>query len=115
MSKIAIDYDTNSQYTKQPNHDRIAFSTTVFDQGYELYLADGVSSVEDVPSNVYQITSDTKIGVSDITWKHGNRLRFWRDATLYELKLPQSNKAFNAEPIQERAVPGSVENMGGED
>lgn len=114
VSEIAVEHDGNFRYTKQQHHDRIAFSTTVFNHGYELYLADGVSSADDTPKNIYQITSDTKIGVADLTWIKGNRLEFWRDGTVYQLKIPQSNKIFEAEEISTGAIPATVDTEGGE-
>ena len=56
VGDIAIDA------VKQPHHDRIAFTTIAFGDGYELYLAEGAASVENTPTRIRQLTENSAIG-----------------------------------------------------
>lgn len=115
VEDLIIDAASDPQIAEHPNHDRIALATTGFDQGFELYLATGVQSISDVPSEVLQITSDTAVGVLDLNWKSGNRLEFWRDGSVFELKLPPSNKMFSPEKSGERQIPNTVQEHRGDE
>lgn len=114
VKEILIDYDTDPNKDEISDHERIALSTTVFDQGFELYLATGIQSLSDTPAEVLQITSESAIGVMDLEWKNENIIEFWRDGFVYELKLPPSNKVFDAKELNERKIPNTVQDHGGD-
>jgi hypothetical protein len=90
---------------KQQHHDRAVFTTTAFGNGYELYIADGVSSVEDVPETVYKMTSSS-LFINNLEWLHGNRLRYEDDFQLLIRKIPLSNKMFEPEIVDENTLKG---------
>jgi hypothetical protein len=105
VGDIAIDA------VKQPHHDRIAFTTIAFGDGYELYLAEGAASVENTPARIRQLTENSAIGVFDIRWKKGNRLQYWHDGGNYVRKIPLSSKIFVPEKLEDSPLP---ESLGGE-
>ena len=100
------------EWAKQPHHDRVAFTTSVFGGGRELYLATEAASVLDTPDDVLQ-TDSSGFGVFGLDWKKGNRLSYWQDGTVYKLKIPLSNKMFTPREIEESAFPEGYNKIGG--
>ncbi len=62
-----------------PNKDRIVFTSTVVEDRFELYLAHGVSAVDQVPSVIQRISEQVVVGISDLKWADTNVIQFWRD------------------------------------
>lgn len=62
-----------------PNNDRIVFTSTAVEDRFELYLAHGVTAVDEVPAVIQRISEDIVVGVTDLAWADTNVLRFWRD------------------------------------
>ena len=93
---------------KQPHHDRIAFTTTAFGDGYELYLADGLVSVEDTPKKVLKVTDDS-LFVFSPEWLKGNRLQYQRGFSTLVRKVPLSNKEFDPIVVEEDTLRGGDE------
>ncbi|GGN94949.1 hypothetical protein GCM10009030_21830 [Haloarcula pellucida] len=52
LSEIVVDSPESA--SEHPHHNRIAFSTSVFSDGLELYVADGVDSLTSNPDAIYQ-------------------------------------------------------------
>lgn len=76
--------------TKHPSQDRFAVVTAAFGHGLQLYIAHGASSLSDVPSTIYQITSDASAGVFDLDWTGGNDLKYTMDYARYTRQIPPS-------------------------
>lgn len=112
VSELEMDSASDPKIAKHPQHDRIAVATPLFDQGLELYIATGVESRSEEPSEVLQITSNSQVGAVDLQWHNGNRLEFWRDGEVYELKLPPSHVVFEPEQVGERLIPNIVDKGG---
>ena len=100
VSELAV------ETAKQPHHNRVAFTSTGFEEGFELYMATEASSVEDSPSKVLRLTDNTNFGVYDLAWENGNKLQYHQDGITYRLKIPQSNKVFTPKQIGEVEYPG---------
>jgi len=83
---------------------RAAFISAAFEKGIELYVAEGVREKDDVPSAVYQITTDSVGGVYNPTWERGNRLSFQRNLSRYSLKIPPSYKVLEHKMEKENVV-----------
>ena len=109
VANMAVELTNDPQIAEDDKHDRIALSTTLFDGVFELYLAEGVESANEVPENIYKITTNTKSGVLDLKWKKGNDLEYWRDGNMYSLKIPPSNKIFEADKIDQKPMPDALE------
>lgn len=93
------------EVAKQQHHDRAVFTTTAFGDGYELYIADGVSSMADVPEIVYKMTNSS-LFINNLEWLRGNRLQYEDDFQLLVRKMPLSNKMFEPEVMDENTLRG---------
>lgn len=114
IADLLIDSAADPRIAEDPKHNRIAFVTNVFEQGLELYLADGVESRDETASEIFQITSGSSIGVMDLVWDNRNRLEYWNDGKIYQLKLTPSNKIFEPNQIGTKKIPDTVKQEGGD-
>jgi hypothetical protein len=114
IGDLLIDSAANPRIAEDPKHNRIAFVTNAFEQGLELYLADGVKSIDETASEIFQITSGSAVGTMDLTWDNRNQLEYWNDGKMYQLKLPPSNKIFEPNQIGTKRIPDTVKQTGGE-
>lgn len=96
--------DIGNYVAFHPSQDRAAFISAAFEAGVELYIAEGVRSESDTPTEVYQITSDTTGGVYGPEWKNGNRLSFQRNLSRYTVKVPRSYKVLEHKIEKENVV-----------
>lgn len=62
-----------------PNNDRIVFTSTAVEDQFALYLAHGVTAVDEVPPVIQRISEDVVVGISDLAWADTNVVQFWRD------------------------------------
>lgn len=88
-----------------PNHDRAAFTSVVFDEGWRLYLAEEVSSPSDPPAQVRRVT-DSQDLVAALQWSKDNRLQYDRGFTRYERKIPPSHKEYARTVVAELSFAG---------
>lgn len=86
------------------SHDRAAFISAAFEKGVELYVAEDVSKKSDIPSAVYQLTSDTAGGVYNPQWKKGNYLAFQKNLSKFEVKVPRSYRILEHKMNEECVV-----------
>lgn len=93
-----------SQISFHPSQDRAAFISAAFEKGLELYVAENVQNGSDIPSQVYQITSDTVGGAYDPKWQSGNRITFQKNLSRYKLKIPRSYKVIEHKVEEENVV-----------
>lgn len=97
LDRLTNDYDFH------PAQDRAAFVSASFGQGIELYVAEGVSSLSEVPSNVYQISDDLVGGAFDPEWEKGNRLSYQQNLSRVSVKVPRSYKKLEHK-VEEESV-----------
>jgi len=89
---------------KHPSQNRIAFVTAAFGDGIQLYIAENISNVDGTPTEIYQITENSKTGVYEPRWKHGNRIEYVNDFIRYQRKVPRSYIAFEEKNIEKQVV-----------
>lgn len=89
---------------KHPSQNRIAFVTAAFGDGIQLYIAENISRIDDAPNEIYQITENSKTGVYEPRWKHGNRIEYVKDFIRYQRKVPRSYVAFEEKKIEKNVV-----------
>ncbi len=92
------------------SQDRAAFISAAFEDGIELYVAEDVYDESDVPSQIYQITTDTAGGVYDPKWKSGNYLSFQKNLSRYTIQLPRSYKVLEHK-LEEKNVVDAEETL----
>ena len=88
-----------------PNHDRGAFTTAVFGHGIQLYLADGIDSLDAAPESVRRVTDGEGL-VAGLEWSRDNRLQYDRGLTRYERKIPPSNREYEPTVVEEVSLEG---------
>lgn len=77
VEKIAFETATN------PVRQVVAFTTTVFGDGLELYIAKGIDDPSEVPKSVDRVT-DSEAGVHGLSWESPVRLRYSQDGRTVE-------------------------------
>lgn len=94
-----------TQIAYHPNHDRAIFTSAVFDERFELYVAEGVDGPAATSDDIWLLT-DTERPVLAPEFLKNNRIRYNRNLTRYERKLPPSNKVYESEIIEENSLVG---------
>lgn len=97
--------DLATQIAYHPNHDRAIFTTAAWGEMFELYVAHDVSGPESTSSEIWRLTETTEPVLAPEFLKH-NRIRYNRDFTRYERKLPPSNKVYESKIIEEYSTRG---------
>lgn len=121
IDDLSIDYASNPKIGMDSKNNRIAFATNLFTDSIELYLAADVESADEVPTKIYQITSNSDIGVMDLNWRNQNNIEFWKDGSVYTINIQSllnpnrvgKNDLTEKEKIKTRKIPNTVKNRGG--
>ncbi len=95
-----------------PNKDRIVFTSTAVEDRFELYLAHGVSAVDEAPAVIQRISEDIVIGVSNLTWAEPNVLQFWRDGYDCTQEMNLNNLIYKPVVSAETPYPDSAVDEG---
>jgi hypothetical protein len=94
-----------SQLALHPDQDRAIFTTAIFDEGLQLYVADGISEPADPPTAVYRLTDADEL-VAAIEWLPDNYIEYDRGFVRYKRKLPPSHIVFEPSVVKEPSVEG---------
>lgn len=92
---------------EHPAQDRIAFVTGAFGTGMQLYIAENISSVDESPDIVYEITENSKTGVYEPRWVPGNRIEYVKDFIRYRRNVPRSYVNLAEKAIEKTVVKNS--------
>lgn len=95
-----------------PNNDRIVFTSTAVEDRFELYLAHGVTAVDEVPSVIQRISEEIVVGVSNLAWAEPNVLQFWRDGYDCTQEMNLNNLIYKPVVSAETPYPDSASNGG---
>lgn len=82
-----------SRSVKDPDNDRIAFSTTAIDSERGLYLARGVSDTSQVPTEIQRLSEGSPIAITDLQWSSSDGLQYWQDG-LTRSRIMSTSNAF---------------------
>jgi hypothetical protein len=94
------------EYVEDPNHDRVAFTTTALEDGYGLYLARGAASVSDIPDEIVRLTEGTPAGNTELEWSSDGELRYWQNAALWRQQVEYPTQIRRPIPYESKPQPG---------
>lgn len=97
--------DYATQIAFHPNHDRVAFSTAVFNDSFELYVAEGVDDQDSAAEAIWQITDSERMELAP-EWFQNNRIQYNQGYVRYERRLPPSNKIHAPTIIEDPSLEG---------
>lgn len=87
----------------QPGTQRILFTTTLLGDGYQLYVAEGVSSIDEVPDSVRQVT-EAKAGVHGLSWLNESTLEYSMDGRTYHSTITKNGKRANNRVVDNEPI-----------
>lgn len=103
--------DIAMETAKDPHNNRIAFTSTALDdtkgRKVELYLATGVSSVSEVPDEIFQVGKYPSTATSDIEWTRSEGLRFWRGGFIHSQRVDPGADLRRSIPVTNEIYPGA--------
>jgi len=97
---------------KHPSEDWIVFTTTVLEDASNMYLARGVSSLDEVPAEIQRVSDSVLVGVNDLEWKDTETVQFWRDAWECTQKMKPTNTF--EKPVVQKDQPYPEPGSGGD-
>lgn len=111
---MAVDIDgatvneLSIEAVKDPYHDRAVFTSNALrgNGSYELYMAYGVTSLNDVPSSIKELSKSTLIGTFDLNWVKENQLQYWHDGSESRQELKPNKVEKKPVDRMEKSRPG---------
>ena len=74
------------EHEAHPKRPVIAFTSVNREEGFQLYLAHGTDTADEVPDRIEQLT-EAEYGVHAISWESKSKLRYSRDGATYEYTI----------------------------
>ncbi|WP_147464926.1 hypothetical protein [Halococcus sp. IIIV-5B] len=96
-----------SEFALAPGGSRAAFTTNAIGDGDDLYIARGVASDGELPSEIQLVSEGIIAGVADLDWQDENTVTFWRDGFECEQTMVEPNVISKPIAVSEKPYPES--------